>query len=38
VLAVKPYGRGARISFRNSALVLDLGRAAAERLEEVLPS
>jgi len=37
VLAVKPYGRGARISFRNSALVLDLGRAAAERLEEVLP-
>lgn len=36
VLAVKPYGRGARISFRNSSLVLELGRAAAERLAEVL--
>ncbi len=38
VLAVKPYGRGARISFRNSPLVLELGRAATERLAEVLPA
>lgn len=37
ILAVKPYGRGAKISFRNSALVLELGRAAAERLSEILP-
>jgi two-component system LytT family response regulator len=37
VLAVRPYGRGAKITFRNSALILDLGRAAAERLAEVLP-
>jgi DNA-binding LytR/AlgR family response regulator len=38
VLAVKPYGRGAKITFRNSALVLELGRAAVERLAEVFPS
>lgn len=38
VLAVKPFGRGARISFRNSPLILELGRAAAERLAEVLPA
>jgi len=37
VLAVKPYGRGAKVAFRNSVLVLELGRAAAERLAEVLP-
>jgi hypothetical protein len=37
VLAVKPYGRGARISFRNSALVMELGRAGFERLSELLP-
>ena len=37
ILAVKPFGRGAKISFRNSALVLELGRAAAERLSEILP-
>jgi two-component system LytT family response regulator len=36
VLAVKPYGRGARVSFRNSPLVLELGRAGASRLAEVL--
>jgi hypothetical protein len=36
VLAEKPYGRGARVSFRNSPLVLDLGRAGASRLAEVL--
>jgi two-component system LytT family response regulator len=37
VLAVKPYGRGAKISFRNSALVMELGRAGFERLSELLP-
>lgn len=37
VLAVKPYGRGARITFRNSAHVLELGRAGFERLSELLP-
>lgn len=37
VLAVKPCGRGVRISFRNSALILELGRSAAERLAELLP-
>jgi two-component system LytT family response regulator len=36
VLAVKPYGRGAIVSFRNSPLALELGRAATERLAEVL--
>jgi two-component system LytT family response regulator len=38
VLAVKPYGRGVKISFRNSSFILELGRAAAQRLSEVLPS
>jgi DNA-binding LytR/AlgR family response regulator len=38
VLAVKPYGRGAIISFRNSSFTLELGRVAAQRLSEVLPS
>lgn len=38
VLAVKPYGRGAKISFRNAALVLELGRAGFERLSELLPA
>lgn len=38
VLAVKPYGRGARITFRNSAHVLELGRAGFERLSELLPA
>ena len=37
VLAVKPYGRGAIISFRNSAKVIKLGRVATERLSVVLP-
>lgn len=37
VLAVKPYGRGGRITFRNSALVLELGRAGFERFSELLP-
>jgi DNA-binding LytR/AlgR family response regulator len=38
VLAVKPYGRGARITRRNSAHVLELGRAGFERLSELLPA
>lgn len=37
VLAVKPYGRGARLSFRNSPQVLEIGRSAAERLAGILP-
>ncbi len=36
ILAVKPFGRGAKITFRNSPLTLELGRAAAERLHEIL--
>jgi two-component system, LytTR family, response regulator len=36
ILSVKPYGRGARVVFRNSPLVLELGRAGASRLAEVL--
>jgi two-component system LytT family response regulator len=36
ILSVKTSGRGARVAFRNSPLVLDLGRAAAERLAHLL--
>jgi DNA-binding LytR/AlgR family response regulator len=36
ILAVKPYGRGAQLAFRNSPLVVELGRAGAQRLDELL--
>lgn len=36
ILAVKPYGRGAQLAFRNSSLVVELGRAGAQRLDELL--
>jgi hypothetical protein len=37
ILAVKPYGRGAQLAFRNSPLVGELGRSVAQRLDELLP-
>jgi len=36
ILSVKPYGRGARVTFRNSPLVIELGRAGAARLSEFI--
>jgi DNA-binding LytR/AlgR family response regulator len=36
IVSVQPVGRGARLSFRNWAVQVEVGRAGCKRLEEVL--